>query len=169
MNLLWIAAAATALAGVPDPAGPRMIPAESLDLVGRAAPAFELTMLEGSPFTLESQRGKRVILSFWASWCGPCREELPALSELPKERDDVVIYAINVDRNPSLAKGFLKKVDVDLPIIWDPDSLALGQYEVLSMPTMFLLDENLTVKWRKTGFSRANGLEKLIIELDRQE
>lgn len=166
MVLLTLLALLTAGAQVPDPPGPKMVPAESLDLVGRTAPDFNLKTLDGGEFKLQDQRGKRVILSFWASWCGPCRLELPALSQLQKERDDVVIYAVNVDRDPRKAKQFLAKVKVELPIIWDPESVALGQYEVLSMPTMFLLDENLTLKWRKTGFSQANGLKELLVQLD---
>jgi thiol-disulfide isomerase/thioredoxin len=167
MTLLMILGMLTAQAQVPDPPGPRMIPADALDLIGRTAPDFELTMLDGTPFKLQDHRGKRIVLSFWASWCGPCRLELPALAELQKERDDVVIYAVNVDRDSKLADKFLAQVDFDLPIIWDPESSALGQYEVLSMPTMFLLDENLTLKWRKTGFSQANALKELIAELDK--
>jgi thiol-disulfide isomerase/thioredoxin len=148
-------------AGLALAAPPEMIPLEALDLVGRTAPGFELTMLDGGAFKLEDQRGKRVVLSFWASWCGPCRQELPALAALQKERPDIAIFAVNVDRDPALARRFLSQVQFDLPIVWDPDSIALGQYEVLSMPTMFLLDENGTVKFRKTGFSTQNGLKEL--------
>lgn len=160
MWTLLLAALATA------DAAPRMIPLEEVDLVGRTAPSFELELLGGGTFTLDAMRGKQTVLSFWASWCGPCREELPALEQLAKERGDIVVYAINVDRDPNLARRFLAQVKVDLPVVWDPDSVALGQYEVLSMPTMFLLDENLTVKFRKTGFSKENGLKELIAELD---
>lgn len=142
-------------------ASPEMIPLEEVDLVGRTAPAFELEMLGEGTFRLEDQRGRKVILSFWASWCGPCRDELPALSELARERPELAIFAVNVDRDPAAARRFLSQVQVDLPVVWDPESLALGQYEVLSMPTMFLLDENLTVKFRKTGFSRESGLADL--------
>jgi hypothetical protein len=71
-----------------------------------------------------------------------------------------------VDRDPKLARRFLSQVKFELPIVWDPDSLAMGNYEVLSMPTMFLLDENLTVKFRKTGFSHKNGLKELLEALE---
>ncbi len=142
-------------------AAPEMIPEQQIDLVGRTAPGFELPLLEGGRFSLVEQRGKTVVLSFWASWCGPCREELPALAELQKERPDLAIYAVNVDRDKSMARKFLAQTPFELPIIWDNESLAMGQYEVLSMPTMFLLDGNGTVKFRKTGYSRANGLKEL--------
>lgn len=148
------------------PAGPEMIPVEAIDLVGRTAPPFEGPTFDGGTFKLEDQRGKVVILSFWASWCGPCRQELPALDALKKERPDLQIYAVNVDRERALADKFLAQVKFDLPIVWDNESKALGQYEVLSMPTMFLLDRNGTVKFRKTGFSQENGLKELRAALE---
>lgn len=142
-------------------AEPEMIPEQAGDLLGRTAPSFEAVRLDGQPFDLEATRGKPVVLSFWASWCGPCQLELPALSELQKTRPDIAIYAVNVDRDRRLADRFLSKVQVDLPIVWDNASMAMGQYDVLSMPTMFLLDANGTVKLRKVGYSKEKGLAEL--------
>ena len=142
-------------------AAPEMIPDTPLDLVGRTAPEFTATSADGTEFHLESTRGKVTILSFWASWCGPCRLELPALSEFQKQHPEVVIYAVNVDRKKSSAQKFLNRVNFELPILWDNNAEALGQYEVLSMPTMFVLDAKGTVKWKKTGFSKKNGLKEL--------
>jgi thiol-disulfide isomerase/thioredoxin len=144
---------------------PEMIPVEALDLVGKPAPGFEAPLLRGGSFKLQEQKGKVVILSFWASWCGPCRQELPALSNLQKQRPDLAIFAVNVDRNKADAERFLSQVQFELPIVWDNQAMALGQYEVLSMPTMFLLDRNQKVVWRKTGFSQENGLKELEAKL----
>jgi thiol-disulfide isomerase/thioredoxin len=146
---------------VPPAGGPEMIPVEALDLLNRPAPGFELKTLDGGSFKLQDQKGKVVVLSFWASWCGPCRQELPALVELKKELPDLQIFAVNVDRDPNLARKFLATTPVDLPIVWDPDAIALGQYEVLSMPTMFLLDKAQVVRFRKTGYSAERGLTEL--------
>ncbi len=151
----------------PALAGPEMIPEKDVDLIGRTAPEFTAKNDDGGDFALSDTRGKPVVLSFWASWCGPCRLELPALAELQKTRDDVVIYAVNVDRERGKAKQFLAKVKFDLPIVWDNDAEALGHYDVMSMPTMFLLDEQGTVKWRKTGFSKQKGLVELEEQLSR--
>jgi thiol-disulfide isomerase/thioredoxin len=152
--------------GLAEAAPPEMIPLDEVDLVGRSAPPFEAELLSGGKVKLEDLRGKPVVLSFWASWCGPCREELPALTELAHQRPDVHVYAINVDRDPAMAKRFLAQVHTDLPIVWDPESRILGQYEVLSMPTMFVLDEHLTVKAKKVGYGRNEGLKAIVEALD---
>jgi len=155
--LLLVAAAA---------AGPELIPERDADLVGRTAPSFEAVTLDGEAFDLDATRGKPVVLAFWASWCGPCRGELPELSKLQAERDDLAIYAVNVDRDRRKADAFLRQVQVDLPIVWDNQSLAMGQYDVLSMPTTFLLDAQGTVKLRKVGYSSAKGLTELLAALE---
>lgn len=156
--LLGIALAQAPAAARP----PEMIPIEALDLVGKVAPSFEVDTLDGTRFSLEAHRGETIVLSFWASWCGPCRQELPALARLQKERPDLRIYTVNVDRDPALARRFLQQVPFELPVLWDPDAKALGQYEVLSMPTLFLLDPKLRVAFRKTGFSTERGLTELV-------
>jgi len=147
-------------------AAPEMIPEKQFDLLGRTAPTFEAKTFEGAEFSLEALRGKTVVLSFWASWCTPCRRELPALSALQKQRDDVVIYAVNVDRQRPPAEKFLRQVKFDLPVVWDNQSLAMGQYNVLSMPTMFVVDKQGTIKFSKTGFSTEKGLTELVAALD---
>ncbi len=155
----------TAVAASPEGRIPEMIPVEALDLIGKPAPGFEAPLLNGGSFRLQEHRGSVVILSFWASWCGPCREELPALAALQKSRPDLKIFAVNVDREKSKAQAFLAQVPFDLPIVWDNEATALGQYEVLSMPTMFLIDRNQTLVWRKTGFGRDKGLSELEAQL----
>ena len=151
------------LAGLtlPAAAAPEMIPEEDLSLVGRTAPPIALKTLDGAQFDLETLRGQVVVLSFWASWCGPCRLELPALDKLQQERPDLAIIAVNVDRERSAAERFLSGLDIALPVALDNEALALGQYGVMSMPTMFLVDPNGTVKFEKTGFSKEKGLAEL--------
>lgn len=153
--LFWLSFARWALAG------PEMIPEDAGDLVGRTAPAFTGELLSGGSFDLASTRGKVVVLSFWASWCGPCRQELPALDALAKRSPDLAIYAVNVDRDQAAAQRFLRSVPIDLPVVWDNTAIALGRYDVASMPTMVLLDQNGTVKFKKTGFSKEKGLAEL--------
>lgn len=142
-------------------AAPEMIPEQPADLTGRTAPPIEAERLGGGAFDLEAHRGRPVVLSFWASWCGPCRFELPALDALQKQRDDIDIIAVNVDRNPEDARRFLSRVPIDLPVVLDPEARLLGSYQVLSMPTMFLVDPNGTIKLVKVGYSEERGLTEL--------
>ena len=143
-------------------AAPQMIPEEDVELTGRAAPDFALKTLDGEDFRLSEYRGKVVVLSFWASWCGPCRFELPELSRIKPLYPDVSFIAVNVDRERKDAERFLKRVSFDLPIVWDNQAVVLGDYSVVSMPTMFLIDKNGTVQLVKVGYSR----QKKLVELE---
>src|SRR5215211_1155458 len=130
-------------------AAPEMIPPDDGDLVGRTAPEVEFQLADSKKAKLTDYRGRHVVLSFWASWCGPCRKELPALAELAQKRRDVVFLAVNVDKERPAAERFLRDLGVGLPLAFDTDSSVMGKFDVLSMPTMFMVDKNGTVKFRK--------------------
>ncbi len=76
------------------------------------------------------------------------------------------IYAVNVDREEGRARQFLRGIDADLPVVWDHESRSMGLYDVMSMPTTFLVDANGTVKFRKVGYSQEKGLRELIAAID---
>lgn len=147
-------------------AAPEMIPIDAVDVIGRTAPTVRLSTLDGQDFDLERYRGKPVVLAFWASWCTPCRKELPALDAMSKRRDDVHVFAVNVDRIRGKAERFLRAVPLDMPVVWDNESLVMGQLDVTSMPTTFVVDAQGTLKWRKSGFSTEKGLSELEQVLD---
>ncbi len=149
-------------------AAPELIPESEMELVliGRTAPDFEALRADGTSFKLSETRGKPVLLTFWASWCGPCRAELPDLSEYQKSHPELSIFAVNVDRERRKADAFYRQVRFELPVVWDNSSEAMGQYDVLSMPTMFLLDANGTLKWKKVGYSREKGFAELDAALE---
>ncbi len=142
-------------------AEPEMIPEVQTEMLGRTAPDFQALDGKGAPFSLANTRGQPVVLSFWASWCSPCRKELPALAAFQKQHPEVLVLAVNVDRERPLAERFMKQTPFDLPIIWDNQAMALGQYNVLSMPTLFLLDRDGTIKLHKIGYGEAEGLTQL--------
>jgi thiol-disulfide isomerase/thioredoxin len=75
-----------------------MIPESAMDPVGKPASDFTVPTRDGGEFKLSAQKGKVVIISFWASWCTPCRNELPALAKLARERPEFTYIAVNVDR-----------------------------------------------------------------------
>lgn len=170
MDRKWPATMALLL-GVSTPAAaayPEMIPLEDASLVGRTAPPVELALLAGGTFSLEDAQedGKVVILAFWASWCGPCQRELPALQELQGSLDSepVQIVLINVDKDKRDALRFLQRINMsadDMSVAMDSESVILGSYSVLSMPTSFVIDPNGTVKLTKVGYSTDKGLAEI--------
>ena len=150
---------------------PEMIPLEEATLVGRSAPPVDLSTISGEHFSLEGARGEVVVLSFWASWCGPCRNELPALKALQAELSDepVRIVLVNVDKDSRDAKRFLSQIGIssqEMVVAMDHDAIALGSYGVMSMPTLFLIDGNGTVKLRKVGYSTEKGLAELTAAIE---
>lgn len=143
---------------------PEMIPLEETSLIGRAAPDVDLQTLSGGKFVLSEARGRPVVLAFWASWCGPCRKEMPALMALQEKNSDVRIVMVNVDKDIRDARRFLAQIGLsaeEAEIALDNEAIALGAYSVLSMPTTFLVDPNGTVKFHKVGFSTEKGLAEL--------
>lgn len=143
-------------------AAPEMVP---LDAFNAAADPvvkdFELPLLAGGSFHLAEHKGKPVVLSFWASWCGPCRKELPALSAFAGTHPELTFIAVNVDRDRAAADKFLGSVAVNLPIAFDPDAKALGSYGVTSMPTLFVIDRKGQLHWRHAGYGEEKGLTEL--------
>lgn len=154
--LLWVPLSAAA-----QPATPEMIPVEDLQLEGRAAPDFTLPTLDGGTVALADLRGKPVILSFWASWCGPCRHEMPALVQYQDDHPDVHVITINVDRDTADARRFLQSVQSDLPVGLDNDAAVASQYLVTSMPQSVVIDRNGTVKLVKLGYGTKDGLTEI--------
>lgn len=146
-------------------AAPEMIPEEAwkaaTETPEAAAADFEIPLQDGGTFVMAEQKGKPVLLSFWASWCGPCRRELPALSTWAADNPHVAVLAVNVDRTRDSAQRFLKAVHFGLPVAYDPDAAHLGQYGVTSMPTMFLFDGKGNLAWRHTGYSEERGFSEL--------
>ncbi|MEA3544358.1 MAG: TlpA disulfide reductase family protein [Thermodesulfobacteriota bacterium] len=114
-------------------------------LIGNIAPDFTLTDMEGQPVSLSQFRGKVVILNFWATWCPPCREEMPSMEQLYRENkdQDLVMLAVNVDENGKAAvTKFLKRTPHSFPILLDSENIAQNAYGVFRFPESFIIDRN---------------------------
>jgi thiol-disulfide isomerase/thioredoxin len=112
-------------------------------LAGRAAPNFELASLNGDPIRLSSMRGRVVFLNFWATWCEPCKREMPAFQRFMQEqgKDGAVILAINIGDKPEDILEFLDDNNVSsIPILLDNDYVVQTAYSASLFPTTFVID-----------------------------
>ncbi len=134
---------------------PLLAQPEEIDVVGHAVPSFDGDLLAGGHLSSQDLQGKVVLLTFFASWCTACRKELP---ELPKLQDQYgprgfTVVAVGVDRKREDASGFLDGVPVNFPVLLDPESRILGQFDVVSMPTAFVIDREGQVRSRHRGYT----------------
>lgn len=111
--------------------------------VGDRAPDIQLTNINGERVNLKDWRGKRVMINFWASWCGPCKKEMPAINDVYekiKHRDDVAILEVNVEESRETVKDYLKKMAPNFPVLLDSKGKAKDTYGVSGLPTTFFVD-----------------------------
>lgn len=112
-----------------------------------AAPDFELKTLNGERVKLSDFKGKKVLINFWATWCPPCVEEMPAMQEFHDEhaaKEGVVILAVNAtdkESNIDTVKRFVHEFGISFPILLDDNGDVLLNYEVLTLPTSLIIDE----------------------------
>ncbi|HWQ05241.1 MAG TPA: TlpA disulfide reductase family protein [Longilinea sp.] len=111
---------------------------------GFPAPEFTLNSLAGDPIRVEDFRGQVVVLNFWASWCPPCKAEMPAFEALQQayHGEHVVILAINTTYQDDLAAAtkFVADNQLSFPILMDKDGKVTDRYQVLAMPSSFFID-----------------------------
>jgi len=119
------------------------------------APDFALKSDSGSNLRLSELRGEVVLINFWASWCGPCRQEMPVLSELHEQYRDMgfTVLGVNVEENSTDARKLLKSMPVSFPVLFDNDSTVSRQYDVVAMPSTVLVDRDGNVRYLHRGYN----------------
>ncbi|MCP8616411.1 TlpA family protein disulfide reductase [Salirhabdus salicampi] len=112
--------------------------------IGKTAPDFTLTTLAGETISLSDLRGKKVFLNFWASWCGPCKVEMPEMQEFHEQYgDEVVVLAVNATGDEfslNNAKDFIEKNELTFPIPLDHELKVVYQYDVVAYPTTYFIN-----------------------------
>jgi thiol-disulfide isomerase/thioredoxin len=112
-------------------------------IVGRPAPDFELSDLNGNPVRLSQYKGHPVTLNFWATWCEPCKLEMPLLEAYQKKYSpDLVVLGVNSGEGKVVVKLFLDKNEIAFPIVLDETSRIGPIYQVTGYPTSFFIDRN---------------------------
>ena len=119
-----------------------------------AAPDFKLANRAGGEVTLADLRGQVVMINFWASWCGPCRQEFPALDQIYAKYKPMgfTLVGINVESEKADAERFLGTQKVSFPILFDPQNKVSGSYGVKAMPTTVLVDRQGRVRWQHMAY-----------------
>jgi thiol-disulfide isomerase/thioredoxin len=118
------------------------------------APNFTLTDRQGNDVSLEQLRGQVVMINFWASWCGPCREEMPLLEQIHQRYEPLgfTLLGINVEENPGDAENWLKDRPVSFPILFDPENGVSKLYDVVAMPSTVIVDRQGNVRYLHHGY-----------------
>jgi len=118
------------------------------------APDFTLKSNSGKNLRLADLRGEVVMINFWASWCGPCRQEMPELNKLHKryKRAGFTVFGVNVENDSSEANQMLEKIPVDFPVLYDTRSEVSKLYNVDAMPTTVLVDRDGNLRYLHRGY-----------------
>jgi peroxiredoxin len=124
------------------------------DISEGVAPDFTLKSDTGENLRLSEFRGEVVMINFWASWCGPCRQEMPLLDELYTQYQPLgfTILSVNVEEDSTQAKQMLKDIPVNFPVLYDNQSEVSKLYKVVAMPSTVLVDRDGKVRYLHQGY-----------------
>jgi len=163
-----LSAAAIAMASI----GTLASTAANAALETKPAPDFTLPSAAGTNLRLQEQRGQVVMLNFWATWCGPCRREMPQLNRLYEKyrKAGFVLLGVNVDENPANAVGVSSKLGVQFPVLFDKDQRVSRLYDLSTMPSTVLIDRDGRVRYIHLGYKDGfeDAYDKQIAELLRE-
>jgi cytochrome c biogenesis protein CcmG, thiol:disulfide interchange protein DsbE len=135
---------------------------------GFLAPDFSLSNSEGQTYTLSELRGKPVLINLWASWCSPCRAEMPAMQRVYEEyaSQGFEILAVNTtfQDDPNRASAFAAELGLTFPIVWDLDGRVSDLYQLRGMPTSFFVDGDGIIQEVIIGGPMAEALLRVRVE-----
>jgi thiol-disulfide isomerase/thioredoxin len=120
---------------------------------GAEAPNFTLEDLEGNAVSLEGERGKVVLLNFWATWCEPCKAEMPLFDAVYRDRrdDGLLVLAVNFDEPRDLVASFRDELALSFPILMDPGAKVQQLYRVRGYPTSYWIDREGVIRSIRIG------------------
>lgn len=125
-------------------------------LVGQPAPDFALRSWDGANMRLSEHTGEVVLINFWATWCGPCRQEMPLLDEIygKYRRAGLVLFSVNLDEDSNLdaAREMAKTLRVSYPVLFDARKEVSRAYQASTMPLTVLIDREGVVRYVSEGY-----------------
>ncbi|HEY5572644.1 MAG TPA: TlpA disulfide reductase family protein [Anaerolineales bacterium] len=131
------------------------------------APDFELEMLSGGKVGLEDFRGQVVLINFWATWCGPCRVEMPAIqSRFEQYSPDLVVLAINFDEPAEEVEAYGEELGLTFPILLDPGGRVQRLYKIRGYPSTYIIDENGILQIQHIGLMSEDQLDGYLSQLE---
>jgi peroxiredoxin len=118
------------------------------------APPFTLSELDGQSASLSQYKGQVVMLNFWATWCGPCQQEMPLLEQMYRKYKPAgfTLIGVNVDKDAPPVKQLLERKPVSFPVLLDPASQVSKAYHVDEMPSTVLIDRKGNVRFLHRGY-----------------
>ncbi|WP_231573783.1 peroxiredoxin family protein [Paenibacillus sp. FSL R5-0345] len=147
---------------------------QSIEVVGikkgNEAPDFELLNLEEQPVKLSDFKGKKVILNFWATWCPPCRIEMPHMEKYYTDyKDDTVVLAVNLtntEKNRANVTGFIEQFGLSFPVVMDSEGDVSSKYQVVAYPTSFIIDSQGIIQEIYQGAINYELIKKALSNVD---
>jgi len=139
------------------------LPALAGGPTGGPAPAFTLASRAGQDVSLAQYKGQVVMLNFWASWCGPCRQEMPLLESIYRKYGKMgfTMIGVNVEPDSNAANEWLKATPVSFPILYDRDSKVSKLYDVAGMPSTVIIDRSGKLRVLHRGYKPGDENEYL--------
>ncbi|NPA92314.1 MAG: TlpA family protein disulfide reductase [Chloroflexi bacterium] len=138
---------------------------------GFAAPDFTLQTLDGKQIALQDLRGQVVVINFWATWCSPCKAEMPAMQQVYDDYHEqgLEILAITVEHDTAAIEAFVQKYALTFPILLDTETTVARLYQVHGTPTTFFVDRQGIIRWVVVGGPMSEGLLRSKVETLLQE
>lgn len=135
--------------------------------IGDKAPDFQLESLTGERVKLSDLKGKVVLINFWATWCPPCKKEMPAIQSVYNEfhDDGFVVLAVNLAESEYIISQFKKKTDIEFPIYLDKDESVKSMYGVYYIPSSFFIDRQGKIARMYEGEMKIENLKEWIESL----
>ncbi len=121
--------------------------------VGNLAPNFQLQNLDGQTVSLSDLRGEPVLINFWATWCPPCRSEMPYIQEIYNEWSDkkLVVLAINIGESSSTVENFMQSYNLSFTVLLDTKQDVAQRYNITGIPTTFFIDKDGIIQDKLIG------------------